>query len=227
MLYEDPTKEASSDERFHVELHFSPGVNCCVAKDLPPGPGFRPHSRNNEMTPQSQPSSFVISANCSESDLAKVLGEDPTVEGVASSQALAAASQAAASKAATYEGTAVEMPETDIFTKAEPEIVLEPMEKPVKRVSISEPIPMKPLQQSRTCVRRRCRWGPAASGEEVDDEDVVEKVNFAVFDRIFGRLSVMKDYLIDLKFNLMFFSEFKFYKFKSIFSRFNLICFIR
>jgi inositol hexakisphosphate/diphosphoinositol-pentakisphosphate kinase len=48
MLYEDPTKEQSSEERFHVELHFSPGVNCCVEKDLPPGPGFRPHSRNKE-----------------------------------------------------------------------------------------------------------------------------------------------------------------------------------
>ena len=41
MLYEDPTKEATSDQRFHVELHFSPGVNCCITKDLPPGPGFR------------------------------------------------------------------------------------------------------------------------------------------------------------------------------------------
>ena len=48
MLYEDPTKEATSDERFHVELHFSPGVNCCIQKELPPGPGFRPHSRNHE-----------------------------------------------------------------------------------------------------------------------------------------------------------------------------------
>ncbi|KAK9875366.1 hypothetical protein WA026_007763 [Henosepilachna vigintioctopunctata] len=46
MLYEDPTKDPFSDERFHVELHFSPGVNCCVQKNLPPGPGFRPHSRN-------------------------------------------------------------------------------------------------------------------------------------------------------------------------------------
>ncbi|XP_055384691.1 inositol hexakisphosphate and diphosphoinositol-pentakisphosphate kinase isoform X2 [Condylostylus longicornis] len=47
MLYEDPTKDPSSEERFHVELHFSPGVNCCVQKNLPPGPGFRPHSRND------------------------------------------------------------------------------------------------------------------------------------------------------------------------------------
>ena len=63
MLYEDPTKDTTSEERqahlhtarnvdlslrFHVELHFSPGVNCCVQKELPPGPGFRPHSRNHE-----------------------------------------------------------------------------------------------------------------------------------------------------------------------------------
>ncbi|KAL1140765.1 hypothetical protein AAG570_000695 [Ranatra chinensis] len=48
MLYEDPTKDPTSDERFHVELHFSPGVNCCVQKNLPPGPGFRPHSRNDQ-----------------------------------------------------------------------------------------------------------------------------------------------------------------------------------
>lgn len=37
MLYEDPTKDVTSEERFHVELHFSPGVNCCVQKNLPPG----------------------------------------------------------------------------------------------------------------------------------------------------------------------------------------------
>ncbi|XP_069998717.1 inositol hexakisphosphate and diphosphoinositol-pentakisphosphate kinase 2 isoform X5 [Penaeus vannamei] len=46
MLYEDPTKDPTSDSRFHIELHFSPGVNCCVDKNLPPGPGFRPKSRN-------------------------------------------------------------------------------------------------------------------------------------------------------------------------------------
>ena len=26
MLYEDPTKPADSDERYHIELHFSPGA---------------------------------------------------------------------------------------------------------------------------------------------------------------------------------------------------------
>ncbi|XP_035709116.1 inositol hexakisphosphate and diphosphoinositol-pentakisphosphate kinase isoform X5 [Folsomia candida] len=46
MLYEDPTKDIHSEERFHVELHFSPGVNCCVQKNVPEGPGFRPNSRS-------------------------------------------------------------------------------------------------------------------------------------------------------------------------------------
>lgn len=46
MLYEDPTKDPTSEGRFHVELHFSPGVVCCVQKNLPRGPGFRPQSRN-------------------------------------------------------------------------------------------------------------------------------------------------------------------------------------
>merc|ERR1711892_41596 len=66
MLYEDPTKESTSDERFHVELHFSPGVNCCVQKDLPPGPGFRPHSRNHEQS-GSQQNSFGTQSNSVES----------------------------------------------------------------------------------------------------------------------------------------------------------------
>jgi len=66
MLYEDPTKENTSDERFHVELHFSPGVNCCVQKDLPPGPGFRPHSRNQEQS-GSQQNSFSTHSNSLES----------------------------------------------------------------------------------------------------------------------------------------------------------------
>lgn len=56
MLYEDPTKDPYSEERFHVELHFSPGVNCCVQKNLPPGPGFRPHSRNHSTANNSQSS---------------------------------------------------------------------------------------------------------------------------------------------------------------------------
>lgn len=59
MLYEDPTKDPTSEERFHVELHFSPGVNCCVQKNLPPGPGFRPHSRNESNTASLSPVSIA------------------------------------------------------------------------------------------------------------------------------------------------------------------------
>ena len=84
MLYEDPTKDVSSDERFHVELHFSPGVNCCVQKELPPGPGFRPHSRKENDLEDSHPAAedrvgvppppppMVCSIKCSEEDVGKI-----------------------------------------------------------------------------------------------------------------------------------------------------------
>ncbi|XP_051776782.1 inositol hexakisphosphate and diphosphoinositol-pentakisphosphate kinase 2-like isoform X2 [Erpetoichthys calabaricus] len=49
MLYEDNNKEASSEERFHVELHFSPGVKGCEEEEnAPMGFGFRPASAENE-----------------------------------------------------------------------------------------------------------------------------------------------------------------------------------
>lgn len=50
MLYEDQTKELGSEDRFHVELHFSPGVVCCLNQNLPKGPGFRTQtgSRNTQ-----------------------------------------------------------------------------------------------------------------------------------------------------------------------------------
>ncbi|XP_056393498.1 inositol hexakisphosphate and diphosphoinositol-pentakisphosphate kinase 2 isoform X6 [Hyla sarda] len=49
MLYEDPNKDLSSEERFHVELHFSPGAKGCEEdKNLPSGSGYRPASRESE-----------------------------------------------------------------------------------------------------------------------------------------------------------------------------------
>lgn len=82
MLYEDPTKELSSDERFHVELHFSPGVNCCIAKDLPPGPGFRPQSRRQrnpeeDQQPKSEqpPPPLVCTVKCSKESFHKVFDQ--------------------------------------------------------------------------------------------------------------------------------------------------------
>ncbi|XP_019865972.2 inositol hexakisphosphate and diphosphoinositol-pentakisphosphate kinase isoform X2 [Aethina tumida] len=62
MLYEDPTKDPCSEERFHIELHFSPGVNCCVQKNLPPGPGFRPHSRNESVASKNPSSNTSVTA---------------------------------------------------------------------------------------------------------------------------------------------------------------------
>ncbi|XP_051978731.1 inositol hexakisphosphate and diphosphoinositol-pentakisphosphate kinase 1-like isoform X6 [Xyrauchen texanus] len=48
MLYEDNNKDPSSEERFHVELHFSPGVKGCKDEDNAPlGFGFRPASSEN------------------------------------------------------------------------------------------------------------------------------------------------------------------------------------
>uniref|UniRef100_A0A8C9ET96 Inositol hexakisphosphate and diphosphoinositol-pentakisphosphate kinase n=1 Tax=Pavo cristatus TaxID=9049 RepID=A0A8C9ET96_PAVCR len=45
MLYEDNNKDPSSEERFHVELHFSPGVKGCEEdRNVPMGFGFRPAS---------------------------------------------------------------------------------------------------------------------------------------------------------------------------------------
>lgn len=39
-------KELSSEDRFHVELHFSPGAKGCEEdKNLPSGFGYRPASR--------------------------------------------------------------------------------------------------------------------------------------------------------------------------------------
>uniref|UniRef100_A0A671XRA8 Inositol hexakisphosphate and diphosphoinositol-pentakisphosphate kinase n=1 Tax=Sparus aurata TaxID=8175 RepID=A0A671XRA8_SPAAU len=48
MLYEDNDKP-SSEERFHVELHFSPGVKGCEDEEnVPLGYGFRPASSENQ-----------------------------------------------------------------------------------------------------------------------------------------------------------------------------------
>ncbi|KAM9854875.1 inositol hexakisphosphate and diphosphoinositol-pentakisphosphate kinase 2 [Aulostomus maculatus] len=49
MLYEDNKKDPSSEERFHVELHFSPGVKGCEDEEnVPLGFGFRPASSENQ-----------------------------------------------------------------------------------------------------------------------------------------------------------------------------------
>ncbi|XP_045142367.1 inositol hexakisphosphate and diphosphoinositol-pentakisphosphate kinase 1 isoform X9 [Echinops telfairi] len=49
MLYEDNTRDPFSEERFHVELHFSPGAKGVEEEgSAPTGYGFRPASSENE-----------------------------------------------------------------------------------------------------------------------------------------------------------------------------------
>ncbi|XP_063437646.1 inositol hexakisphosphate and diphosphoinositol-pentakisphosphate kinase 2-like isoform X5 [Mytilus trossulus] len=50
MMFEDPTKDPSSDERFHIELHFSPGAYTCTDKafSFPFGSGCRTASNNSK-----------------------------------------------------------------------------------------------------------------------------------------------------------------------------------
>ncbi|XP_072527872.1 inositol hexakisphosphate and diphosphoinositol-pentakisphosphate kinase 2 isoform X3 [Salminus brasiliensis] len=57
MLYEDNNKDPSSEERFHVELHFSPGVKVCEEENAPMGFGFRPASSENDQK-QTDPGSL-------------------------------------------------------------------------------------------------------------------------------------------------------------------------
>ena len=45
MLYEDPNKPIDSPDRFHIELHFSPGAKAYQEDSYPQGTGFRPASQ--------------------------------------------------------------------------------------------------------------------------------------------------------------------------------------
>ncbi|KRX63639.1 Inositol hexakisphosphate and diphosphoinositol-pentakisphosphate kinase 2 [Trichinella sp. T9] len=49
MLYEDTTKDARSEDRFHVELHFSPGALPCIQTTHVAGLGYRPKSYRSAM----------------------------------------------------------------------------------------------------------------------------------------------------------------------------------
>ncbi|XP_056599849.1 inositol hexakisphosphate and diphosphoinositol-pentakisphosphate kinase 2 isoform X2 [Triplophysa dalaica] len=57
MLYEDNNKDPSTEERFHVELHFSPGVKVTEEESAPMGFGFRPASAENDQK-QTDPGSL-------------------------------------------------------------------------------------------------------------------------------------------------------------------------
>uniref|UniRef100_A0A673YAG5 Inositol hexakisphosphate and diphosphoinositol-pentakisphosphate kinase n=1 Tax=Salmo trutta TaxID=8032 RepID=A0A673YAG5_SALTR len=74
MLYEDNNKDPGSEERFHVELHFSPGVKGCEDEEnVPLGFGFRPASAENQEKQTNQGSLEDLSQD--ETDRALLLTE--------------------------------------------------------------------------------------------------------------------------------------------------------
>ncbi|XP_077569401.1 inositol hexakisphosphate and diphosphoinositol-pentakisphosphate kinase 2 isoform X1 [Stigmatopora nigra] len=83
MLYEDNNKDLSSEERFHVELHFSPGVKGVEEEEnAPTGFGFRPASaevaRQNRQK-QTDPGSLEDLSR-DETDRAVPLSEPITIQ---------------------------------------------------------------------------------------------------------------------------------------------------
>ncbi|XP_058702814.1 inositol hexakisphosphate and diphosphoinositol-pentakisphosphate kinase 1 isoform X10 [Poecile atricapillus] len=69
MLYEDNNKDPSSEERFHVELHFSPGVKGCEEdRNIPTGFGFRPASAEQNEEKKTDQGSLEDLSNKKSSD---------------------------------------------------------------------------------------------------------------------------------------------------------------
>ncbi|XP_063737227.1 inositol hexakisphosphate and diphosphoinositol-pentakisphosphate kinase 2 isoform X9 [Eleginops maclovinus] len=79
MLYEDNNKDLASEERFHVELHFSPGVKGVEEEEnAPTGFGFRPASAENGQK-QTDPGSLEDLTR-DETDRAVPLSEPITIQ---------------------------------------------------------------------------------------------------------------------------------------------------
>ncbi|XP_074091358.1 inositol hexakisphosphate and diphosphoinositol-pentakisphosphate kinase 1 isoform X4 [Macrotis lagotis] len=78
MLYEDNTQDPSSEKRFHVELHFSPGVKG-VEEDgsAPTGCGFRPASSENEELQADKGSMEDLSRNKGQDEPDRMLQTSP------------------------------------------------------------------------------------------------------------------------------------------------------
>nr|XP_043886147.1 inositol hexakisphosphate and diphosphoinositol-pentakisphosphate kinase 2 isoform X7 [Solea senegalensis] len=80
MLYEDNNKDLTSEERFHVELHFSPGVKGVEEEDnAPTGFGFRPASAEVARQKESDPGSLEDLSR-DETDRAGPLSEPITIQ---------------------------------------------------------------------------------------------------------------------------------------------------
>ncbi|XP_075896789.1 inositol hexakisphosphate and diphosphoinositol-pentakisphosphate kinase 2 isoform X2 [Nelusetta ayraudi] len=80
MLYEDNNKDLTSEERFHVELHFSPGVKGVEEEEnAPTGFGFRPASAEVARQKQTDPGSLEDLSR-DETDRAVPLSEPITIQ---------------------------------------------------------------------------------------------------------------------------------------------------
>ncbi|XP_034049943.1 inositol hexakisphosphate and diphosphoinositol-pentakisphosphate kinase 2 isoform X3 [Thalassophryne amazonica] len=80
MLYEDNNKDLSSEERFHVELHFSPGVKGIEEEEnAPTGFGFRPASAEVNGQKQTDPGSLEDLSR-DETDRSVPLSEPVTIQ---------------------------------------------------------------------------------------------------------------------------------------------------
>ncbi|XP_077993312.1 inositol hexakisphosphate and diphosphoinositol-pentakisphosphate kinase 2-like [Glandiceps talaboti] len=80
MLYEDPNKDPDSDERFHVELHFSPGAKGYEDDDsFPACSGFRPGARDGKG--MDTDSDSTMSSDCvsvKSADIDDMSSQEPT-----------------------------------------------------------------------------------------------------------------------------------------------------
>ncbi|KAG8130745.1 hypothetical protein E2320_017406 [Naja naja] len=81
MLYEDNNKDPLSEEKFHVELHFSPGVKGCEEEgSAPVGCGFRLPSAEKEARKPEQGSlkDLAVSKGSDETDRAEAWSPQPS-----------------------------------------------------------------------------------------------------------------------------------------------------
>ncbi|KAK3786902.1 hypothetical protein RRG08_017499 [Elysia crispata] len=79
MMFEDPAKDIESDERFHIELHFSPGAytSCDEIGSEPKGMGFRPKQNRDTLSGNSTPSVLAEGLEESENPFTSVIPAAP------------------------------------------------------------------------------------------------------------------------------------------------------
>ncbi|GFO26087.1 inositol hexakisphosphate and diphosphoinositol-pentakisphosphate kinase, partial [Plakobranchus ocellatus] len=82
MMFEDPAQDVESDERFHIELHFSPGAytSCDEMGSEPKGMGFRPKQNRDALSGNSTPSILAETLEEHEIPVTSVTPATPDLE---------------------------------------------------------------------------------------------------------------------------------------------------